>query len=90
MELLMLLETVMMSICVGVSCAVLLNARPIKYIFRLLRVDGLELFNCALCSGFWYTFIIMLVHTRNPLLSFILGGVGAFVSELTDRKLLDV
>ncbi len=83
-----LLETIMMSICVGISCAVLLNAKPIRYILRLLRMDGLALFNCALCSGFWYTAIIMYLDTENILISFILGCVGAFASEMADRKLL--
>ena len=51
-------------------------------------MDGLALFNCALCSGFWYTSIIMYLDTENILISFILGCVGAFASEMADRKLL--
>lgn len=51
-------------------------------------MDGLELFNCALCSGFWFTAIVMYLDTKNILVAFIMAGVGSFVAEMVDRKLM--
>jgi len=88
MELLDLIMTLIWSLIVGTSSAVLLNAKPVRYMLELFNADSFELFNCALCFGFWYSWIWLLVIGIPVVPAFLFAGLGALTSELVTRKIL--
>ena len=55
-------------------------------LLSFLNLDTLQLFSCGLCMGYWVSSVIVAQYS-GLLIGLMLGGVGAFVSELVTRKL---
>lgn len=55
---------------------------------ELFNVDSFEIFNCALCFGFWYSWATMILTGYGFWMGFVFALVGAFAAEMTARKLL--
>lgn len=87
MELLNLTMTLLWSLIVGMSSAVLLNAKPLRSMLELFSVDSFEIFNCAMCFGFWYSWAVLLMSEVQFFPAFIFALVGSFTAEMTDRKI---
>ena len=87
MELSNLIMTAIWSLIVGMSSAVLLNAKPVKYILGLFNADSLEIFNCALCFGFWFSWAVLITSGIPFLPSWVFALFAAYWAEQTDRKI---
>jgi uncharacterized membrane protein YeaQ/YmgE (transglycosylase-associated protein family) len=80
------INLIMISSIAGVLTAVVLASKPYQVLLSFLNLNTFQLLNCGLCLGYWVSSVIVAQYS-GLLIGLMLGGVGAFVSELVTRKL---